>query len=87
MALITKGMVGEKGKKEKQKFSFKDDEKPKTDQDPSLTVRDIENLLFLVQQTKLPVGQYPFKELDSMNQTLNKLKLIYEQLKKMEVLK
>jgi hypothetical protein len=35
----------------------------------------------------LPVGQYPFKELDSMNQTLNKLKLIYEQLKKMEVLK
>jgi len=86
MAIISKGDGGEKANKN-QKIKFTDDEKPKLNQDPTLTVRDIENLLFLVQQTKLPVGSYPFKELDSMNQTLNKLKLIYEKLKQMEVLK
>lgn len=87
MAIISKGMVEVKGKN-KQKIQFaEDNEKPKLDQDPTLTVRDIENLLFLVQQTKLPVGSYPFKELESMNETLNKLKSIYEKLKQMEVLK
>ena len=86
MALISKGMVEVKGKKD-QKIEYTDNEKPKINHDPSLTVRDIENLLFLVQQTKLPVGQYPFKELESMNETLNKLKSIYEKLKQMEVLK
>ena len=86
MAIISKGMVENKGKKP-QKIQFTEDEKPKITHYPSLTVRDIENLLFLVQQTKLPVGQYPFKELESMSETLNKLKLIYEKLKEMEVLK
>jgi hypothetical protein len=86
MALISKGMVENKGKKT-QKIQFAENQKPKINHDPSLTVRDIENLLFLVQQTKLPVGQYPFKELESMNETLNKLKAIYEKLKQMEVLK
>lgn len=86
MALISKGMVETKGKKN-QRIQYAENEKPKLDQDPNLTVRDIENLLYLVQQTKLPVGSYPFKELESMNETLNKLKLIYEKLKQMEVLK
>tara|TARA_B100000959_G_C14428547_1_gene397586 strand:- start:89 stop:349 length:261 start_codon:yes stop_codon:yes gene_type:complete len=86
MAIISKGMVETKGKKN-QAVKYAEKEKPEVDQDPTLTVRDIENLLFLVQQTKLPVGSYPFKELESMNETLNKLKLIYEKLKQMEVLK
>jgi len=83
MALITKG--GDEKKKIKNALTEKI--KQENDQKLSLTVNDIENLLQLMQQVKLPVGQYPFKELDAMTSTLHKLRAIFEKLKQMEVLK
>jgi hypothetical protein len=53
--------------------------------DLSLTLRDVETLVVLLQQVRVPVGQYPFKDLNQVGETINKVGLIYEQLKEVEV--
>ena len=53
--------------------------------DLSLTLRDVETLVILLQQVKVPVGQYPFKDLNQVGETINKLGTIYEHLKDKEV--
>mgnify|MGYP003644233600 CR=1 FL=1 len=53
--------------------------------DLSLTLRDVETLVILLQQVKVSVGQYPFKELNQVGETINKLGSIYEHLKDVEI--
>ena len=53
--------------------------------DLSLTLRDVETIVILLQQVKVPVGQYPFKDLNQVGETINKIKKIYDQLKEMEI--
>ena len=53
--------------------------------DLSLSLRDVETLVILLQQVKVPVGQYPFKDLNQVGETINKLGTIYEHLKDREV--
>tara|TARA_Y100000310_G_C20528110_1_gene737083 strand:+ start:68 stop:331 length:264 start_codon:yes stop_codon:yes gene_type:complete len=55
------------------------------DKNLSLTLRDVETLVILLQQVKVTVGQYPFKELNQVGDTINKLSAIYEHLKDGEI--
>ena len=90
MGVITKGGVTVTGKssplqppaKTKNKKNETDKE---NSHDLSLTFRDVETLVILLQQVKISVGSYPYKELNQVGETISKMSAIYEHLKEMEI--